>query len=241
MKHAAVLLISSALLVACGQDTASAPAAAPATLPFSAGAVKPEAPQAPRIKGDASRPLEQYQVIDSGDMLLALTHTDRPEGPNLEELATALSERYSRENDGFKRQDILKAIQPEIESLLLKARSQRYLAMDIRAAYEVETYDFGSKSFELRLFGNSYSRHYFNDHPSASVAFFNKSDFRHMRVEDETAARRIEALRGKDGMTLRVYFFVPGFNSLNSNLDAQVMAVALLDRDGKTIAVQKGV
>ncbi len=242
MKTLTTLLACAALLSACGKDPvpmpplpSSSPSSLPQTTDMSA------ASNAHRPKGDASKPLDQYEVIDGGAMLLALTQTDRPEGPNLQELATALSARYRNEGDGFKRQDILRAIEPDIESLLLKARNQRYLAMDVRAAYDVETYNFKDKTFELKVFGDRYSNHYFNDHPSATVAFVNKAEFRHMRVDDETVARRIEAMRGKEGMTLRIFFFVAGYNNLQSTLDAQVMATALLDADGKVIAVQKGV
>lgn len=237
-KLLSAILVTFAL-AACDQQVTASP-----VLPSSDGAAPPAqtsaAPALQSLRGDSDKPLSDYLVINDGKLFLALIHLDQPGGPKLEELALALSTKYEREKDGFKRQDILKTITPEIEALLLRAKSQRYLAFDARAADQMETYNFQTKSFGLTSFDGESRSHYFSDQRWSTMTFDNSLNFRQMVVTDETAARTIEALRDQRNLTLRTYFFVSGYNALQSTLNAQVMAVSLIGPDGTVLATQQG-
>lgn len=238
MKNTLVITAVVFALAACGKENSGLPPMLPGD---SAPAATANAQAAFLPPGDPSKPLAEYAVINNGHLLLALKHLDQPGGPKLEELASNLSEAYASEQDAFKRQDKLKAIQPEIEALLLSATNQRHLAMDYDAGeYQVKSYDFQSHAFALTQLEDNQSHRYFTDQRSATVVFPNSRDFVQLAVTDEALARQIEALRQRGGMTMRVYFHVGGFDALNNSLKARVMAVSLLAPDGAVLATHKG-
>lgn len=238
MKNTLLTIAVVFTLAACGKENSGLPP----MLPGDGAPAATASAQATMLPpGDPSKPLAEYVVIDSGRLLLALKHTDQPGGPKLEELAMNLSEAYAREQDAFKRQDVLKAIRPEIEALMLSAANQRHLAMDYDAGqYQVNSYDFQSHAFTLTQMEDSQSDRYFSDQRSATVMFPNSRDFTQLVVNDEAVARQIEALRQRGGMKMRVYFHVGGFDALNNSLKARVMAVSLLAPDGTVLATRKG-
>lgn len=236
----------AAILAACSEAKSPPPSAASQIsggLGAFSGAGLPK-PEEPKVRGDASKPLDQYDLIDRGAMLLAIKQHMQAGGPKYEDLALGLSERYQRETDGFKRQDILATLKPELEPLLQRARHQRYLAVDHEGQYAVDNYDFERGSFEITMMTGAIYAHYFRGDSAPGYRFTNEADFRHMRVQDQAAARRIESMRTHHGMmSLRVYFFVADFNeSSNPNLlNAQIMAVAMVDKKtGQVIAVDRG-
>ncbi len=238
MKNPLLIIAVVFTLSACGNEDRSMPAKLRGVTTSTAVA---SVPGSPYIPGDPSKPLGAYLVIDNGRKLLALKQLDQPGGPKLEELASNLSEAYAREQDAFKRQDILKALRPELDALLLGAATQRHLAMDFDAdQYQVNSYDFQRRAFSLTQMEDNQSDRYFPDQGSAKVMFPNSRDFVHLVVDDEAVARKIEALRHSRGMKMRVYFHVGGFDALNNSLKAQVMAVSLIAPDGTVLATRKG-
>lgn len=238
MKSVIHVLALSLLLAACSKDEPKAPPLLPGT---GSPVASVDAPAVPLPPGDPSKPLSEYPVIDNGRIFLALQHLYRPGGPKLEELATNLSEDYAREQDAFKRQDKLKAIQPDIELLLQKARDQKHMAMDLDAGPgQVKSFDFQQRAFVLASMEDHNAQHYFSDHRWATVSFHNSQDFRLLDVTEEALAREIESMRPTGRMKLRVYFHVGDMDALSNTLRARVMAVSLLAPDGKVLATHQG-
>lgn len=237
-----VLMVSVAGLSACSDNSneAVAPAATlqNATSSQSIEAAKQAVLTESRPKADPATPASSYVAIDSGNQLmyryLALSGLPL----DYRDLATKISTEYSRSNDEFRKNDLLKALQPKIDASVAQARAQPYLKVDIRQP--IGKYDFEKNGFPVdSSLWESGSYRYFYDNSSYRLSFTNGESFRYLTNIPEETARNIERLRSvHDGLRMVVYGFAHSADVNKTTVQADIVRVELLDSKGNVLASQ---
>ena len=247
-KNYSIFLMAAACaaLMACGKTEPAAPAgeaSAPPSLEQATSAAKAEQDlqkkQSARAEqGNPATPLENYQRIKSGRQIRFAYLAVSPNPLNYEKVAETVSDDYAHERDEFKKRDLLNALKPQIDNEREKARQTKYYLLT--ASPQLESYNFDGKYFKLRGLSED-GEHYFNDTSQYRIKFSNTNDFSHLKIADEDKARRIEAARTGSGnyrMSLEVYVFAGDTVLGRPIVNAQIMKVRLLDKDGQLLAEQ---
>lgn len=236
-----VTLISSALLIAgCGsksEDAAKAPAAGGLADLKSPAAVQAATANTSK-RGDASKPLTEYREISGGNDLMFLYYAQLGIPVDYDKVAQIYSEDYRRTSDTFKKQDIVNALKPRIDSQIEAARSGRYVIWTIDSPYNslLSSYRMETKSFPVQqLTADAF--YYFTDNASGyHISFANAEDFKSLTVPDEGKARAIEAMVSKNvGMRMRIYAFVQDADPSNTTVKAQIMKIKISGKNGESI------
>lgn len=236
-------LLALPSLVACGKKDEAA-AAAPAA-PSLADARDPEAlkkaAEAQRVatlpQANPATPAEAYKLIDSGNQLMYLYYAVSGLPADMGQVAERLSQDYRATQDGFKRQDILKVLEPRVKAEIAAAGEHRYLIWEAEGNL-IEHYDFERKQFPVKEpFWKGDSRFYYNDNNGYQISFGDGEKLRNLPVADENLAREIEDKVNKyDALKLRVYAFAQDAD-LNAKLvKSQVVKLELLDKKGRLLA-----
>lgn len=166
---------------------------------------------------------------------------------NYDRIAKALSLKYVRTDDTFKKKDILASLKPKIDELLKEAGENHYMILSSKPYFE--NYDFNKKSFQLSTFNEDRTFGYSNDgnmDNRASIDFSNKKKFNLLKVEDEAVAREIEDLRSASNFndnSMKTFIFIQKTHQLSDNtspfLVAEIMKVQILGKKGNIIFEQK--
>lgn len=148
-KHGSLLILTTALLAACGQHgsdqiaTHAASNAASSAQPAQAGegtngdaakafADAQMAKEAAQPKADPSVPLANYTPIEPGDGGTWLTYVDVSRAdrtPDDEALLGMFSPRYFNETDAFKKHDLVPVELPPVKANLKRYADQAYYAL----------------------------------------------------------------------------------------------------------------
>ncbi|MYM74560.1 hypothetical protein GTP56_20515 [Duganella sp. FT134W] len=241
----AASLLTLALLAACGDKAATAPAGADVK-PNLADAAKPavmaeqakEQARAALPKGDPNTPASSYTDIESGNQLMFAYLGVAGMPVDYNEVATSYSRDYATASDEFKKNDLLKALKVKIDAGVAQAAQQRYVKLEI--ASPVQKYDFEKKGFPLdSSLWEKGSYRYFGDNSSYKIGFNNGASFRYLNVPEEDKARVIEGLRSKyEAMHLVVYGYVQDADVSKKVVQAQILKVELVDKKGNVLASQ---
>jgi hypothetical protein len=237
-----VLMASVAGLSACSDNSTetTAPVATlqNATSSQSVEAAKQAVLTESRPKADPATPASSYVAIDSGNQLMYRYLGLAGLPLDYRDIATKISTEYSRSNDEFRKNDVLKALQPQIDASIAQAKAQQYLKVDI--SQPIGKYDFEKNGFPVdSSLWESGSYRYFYDNTAYRLSFTNGESFRYLTNIQEEAARNIERLRSAyDGLHMVVYAFAHSADVTKTTVQAEIVRIELLDRKGNLLASQ---
>lgn len=241
----ALVVVLGLVIQGCGKkegETAVAEESGPA--PSLQQALSAETQQKAKLavlpKGDRNMPLENYQELTSGNQLMFLYSGISGMPVDYDKVASAYSNEYRSTNDGFKKQDVLNALKPRIESEIERAKVQRYVRHISGNSRPLDSYDFNQQGFPVNdslVLPSSYS--YFNDNSSYKISFTNGEQFKLLKVADQAKARQIEDYLGKyKELTLVAYAFAQDVDPNNMIVKAEIVKLKLLDPQGNELLVQ---
>lgn len=235
--------LSLGLLSACGKKDTTPAAAGDA--PSLADAGNPEtlkkAAEAQRVaalpQANPATPAEAYQTISSGNQLMYLYYAMSSMPADMGQIAETLSQDYRATQDQFKRQDILKALEPRVKAEIAAAGAHRYVIWEADNQL-IDHYDFERKRFPVREgFWKGNMRFFFHDNGRYQISFTGVEKLQSLPVADEAVAREIEDKVNKYGaLTLRVYAFAQDADLNDKIVKSQVVKLELLDKKGKLLA-----
>jgi hypothetical protein len=248
VTHSLPLLALSAVfslsqLAACGKQTdsgtthADAPSLSTAQDPAALAKAAEAQHDAGLPVADPSTPASSYINIDSGNQLMHLFYAVSGMPPDMSEIATHLSQDYRATQDSFKRQDILKVLEPRVKSDIADAGKHRYVVWEANANL-IEHYDFERKLFPLKpAYWKGESNFYYNDNSYFKLSFKGVEKLRSLPVSDEALAREIEdKVNQYDALRLRIYAFVQDTDLNAKMLKSQTVRLELLDKKGRVLA-----
>ncbi|CAJ0893333.1 hypothetical protein [Ralstonia flatus] len=246
---ALLFALSGALpLAACG-DKATDATKAQATVQTAPNLAQATSPQAVREaqataarealpKADKATPDSSYITLDSGNQLMYtyLALTGMP--PDYAQVANSVSKDYARAADEFRKHDLLTALTPKIDADIAAAKSHRYFKMTI--PNPIGKYSFEQKGFPLdNSLWEAGAYRYFFDNGEYKLGFSNGDAFRYLGVDSEATARSIEAQRARyDAVKLTVYGYYQNADTAQKIVTAQIVKVALVDKQGNVLAAQ---
>lgn len=184
-------------------------------------------------KGDPSTPLEQFVNLVSGKQLMFMYYALSNMPLDYGKMAEAYSDDYRRTNDGFKKQDILKAIQPRMDQEIANAKANRYFSNE--EDLDLGPYDFEKKAFSVSGFDEG-SYRYFHDLTEYKYGYTNSGKLRMLLISDDAIARRMEEMRSKyQKMKLVVYAFAQDVDLNERKVKSQILKFKITDGNGAEI------
>lgn len=237
-------LLTLACVAGCGDKTTvpNTPDVKPnmhdAARPDVVAAQVKEKARAALPKGDPATPSASYTEVDSGNQLMFAYLGVAGMPIDYNEVATSYSRDYVAASDEFKKNDLLKALKVKIDTGVAQAAQQRYVKVDV--ANPIQKYDFSQKGFPLdsSVWEKGVYR-YFGDNSAYKIGFNNGVRFRYLNVPDEEKARVIESVRARyEAMHLIVYAYIQDADISQKVVQAQIMKVELVDKNGKVLAAQ---
>jgi len=244
----ATLLLPAIAMLALGacdkpaseQAPAGAPAAA-APAPGLADLARPEnvakVAESTLPKGDPATSLSAYRRLDSGNQVMFMYYALAGLPLAYEDIAQAWSDEYRRTSDGFRRQDLLKGLQPRIDASVKQAAAGRYVLLEQGGSRLLERYDFAKKAFAVKEFSESGRYTYFSDNSTYTLATTNGESYASLPVPEEAAARKIEGyLSNYTNLRLQTYAFAQDADPGERRVRLQVMKVRLVGPGGEVLA-----
>lgn len=185
---------------------------------------------------DPDKALSSYAELDSGVQLMFHYIAASKLPPKFEEMAQTYSSEYRRSTDSFRKNDLLKALKPQLEQEIERARAEPYAWMEIDDP-NLGAYDFDQRGFPVGEFGGGGAR-YFSDASSYKLTWANHDKLKFAPVADEAVARELESMRNDWGNKprMRVYFFGQSADLNGTTLNAFVTRVQLVSKSGKVLA-----
>lgn len=235
-KFLVAMLLASSVVVGCSKS-ADKPSDKQASLQDAlSSSNKQAAANSVLPKADPATPLDQYVKLTSGNQLMFMYFGLSNMPVDYEEIAKHYSQDFERTSDAFKKQDILKALTPKIDSEIANAKQQRYFIVDTEVS--LGSYDFNQKSFSVKngLSPNAYF--YFYNNSEYKYSFTNGDQFGALKVVDEALARQIESMLSKQRMKLVFYAFAQDADPSNHEIKSQIVKVKLLDGRGNELLNQ---
>lgn len=246
-RIASLLLPAIAVLAlgACDKPAAEQPPAAAAgaanAAPGLADLARPEnvakVAESTLPKGDPATPSSAYRRLDSGNQVMFMYYALAGLPVAYEDIAQAWSAEYRRTSDGFRRQDLLTALQPRIDASVKQAADGRYVLLEQAGSSLLGRYDFAKKAFAVKEYGESGRYTYFSDNSSYTLGTTNGESYASLPVPDEAAARKIEGhLSNHTNLRLQTYAFAQDADPGERRVRLQVMKVRLLGPGGEVLA-----
>lgn len=240
-KHLSLAILAALALSACGrQETSPAdgrPDADASADPAPAGAVKGTAAKPPALpQPDPAKPLGEYVELKDGQQVMFQYVAASRLPPDFPKLAESFSQEYRRSNDSFRRNDLLQALQPQIEQGIAQAAASPYVWVELDDA-QLQAYDFARKGFPVGEFTKDRYR-YFNNAHEYSYAWANRAQVDFAPVADESVARHVESIRTQWNARprLRVYSMAQSADLNAQRVNAYVTRVQIVDRNGRVLA-----
>lgn len=243
-KHISIALLVALSLIGCKDDgaTANAPnASAPTGL---LGQAAEQATKAETIakqdaalpKPDATMPLSSYPEVDRGMQIMFLYVAASRLPPDFTKLAESYSSEYRETNDSFRKNDLMQAIQPQLEEKITIAKSMPYGWMEIDDSDNLGAYDFARKGFPIDEFGSARYR-YINDAYEYKLSWANHGQVAFATVPDEVIARQLEAMRSNysNKPKLKIFFFAQSADLNEKKVNAIVTRVQITDQSGRVL------
>lgn len=260
-RQYATLLASLMIVGGCGEKSAAPPAAPTSVVPPPVQATAPTAaavsppvvapappavsPPPPQIASpavpDANTPAAAYKLIDSNLNLLYIYYAFSGMPIDYEAIATESSQEYRSTSDGFKRQEIMAALKPKIDTQLQEVKTGRYFTVKTNDR-ALGHYNFDSKSFPVRGITESQYLTYSDiaNHASqVKASLSNSAIFMNYKEENIDKAKALEArvAQGKAAGPSKLYLFVRDTESASGKLiNFEILRIEIQDRDGKVFA-----
>lgn len=245
MKHLLSLTAIAAALTlsACGKsetESSNKDAAKPSLADARPSKVEEKAKESIAAKaprGDQAKALSEYAELDSGKQLMFLNIALSGMPVDYQTIAGNISRNYNVESDNFKKNDILKALQPAIDQEIEGAKNRRYVYMDVGDT-PLEAFDFNQSAFPMKLISSG-SYRYFNDIYGYKAEFDHIEPFSTLKISDENQAREIEQLRSKYQLQARIYMFAMDVPVGSNNVRFEPMAIEIRDKQNRVVATAK--
>lgn len=236
LSYAAAMLVAG--LSGCGDKAPAQANLADATSAKTVEAVKQQAVQANLPKANRDTPLENFVEYNSGNQLMFAYLSLNAIPIDYKEVLNRYSQDYARQSDEFKKNDLLVALKPKIDSEVAKAKSERYVKLMVDTP--IEKYDFEKKGFPVSgALWQPTSYRYFSDNAEYKIGFTNGEGFRYLKLASEDDARKIEELRSKYvPLQMAVYCYLQDVDMSNKTIKAEIIKVALIDKKGDVLARQ---
>ena len=192
---------------------------------------------------DKSMSLDQYHVIDSGNTIMYSYYGLSKMPPDIDKLAELLSSDYRMTQDQFKKQDILKVLEPKIKENIAAHGSNRYFlwTTDDSANNIIDHYDFNRKVFPIKeKYWDGSNRYYWSDNTAYTMSFTGTDSTHAFKVEDEATTRRIEQMltNYSRNAKLYVYVYAQDFDLNDKQMKTVVTCFELRDNKGNVLAKQ---
>lgn len=192
-------------------------------------------------KADRSIPFERYREIEDGKWLALKYQTMAGGEPDREVLADIYDSTLYQETDTFKRNDRIKAIMPTAQAEMAEIAGHSYYAMDVKVG--LGEYDFDQKAFKLNGVNREGVSFSIDGAGKHFVAFVNGQDYQWIKVEDESEARRIEALRTSSDIRTKTFRGKAYFFAANAQpgervnlIESELTRLEIFDSTGALIA-----
>lgn len=186
-------------------------------------------------KGDPAYALSNYRGVDSGNQLMFLFYALSDLPVDYDKIAQSYSRDYQTTSDSFKKQDLLSALKPRIDSAIATAKDSRYVVLTTPNAM-LDAYDFHKKGFQLTNVAQPGSYQYFFDNSNYTVEYTNSADYTFLKVGDEAAARSIEDMRSHlRPLTIRLYAYAQDADPATNRVKLQIVHEQLLDGAGHVL------
>lgn len=240
LSYAAAMLI--ACLAGCGDKTPSDTRAQDDLSNATSAKTRAETQQAAVLanlpKANRDTPLEDFIEYNSGNQLMFAYLGLTPVPIDYPEVMRRYSPDYARQSDEFKKNDLLTALKPKLDSEVAEAKSQRYIKLVIDAP--IDKYDFEKKGFPVSgAIWEPTSYRYFYDNADYKIGFTNGQRFRYLKLASEDDARKIEEQRSKYvPLQMVVYCYLQDADMSNKTIKAEIIKVALIDKKGDVLAMQ---
>lgn len=194
--------------------------------------------QQSRPKADKSVPWDSYIVLNSGNQLMYRYLGLAGLPVDYRDLAAQVSKEYSRSNDEFHKNDLLTALQPQIDTAIAQAKARPYFKIEV--SQPISKYDFERHGFPVdSSLWEAGSYRYFYDNSAYRLSFTNGDGYRYLNNIPEDAARNIERLRNVyKGLHMVVYGFAHSADTSNNTVQADIVKVDLVDSKGNVLASQ---
>lgn len=180
-------------------------------------------------KGNPDTPMEQYVNLESGKQLMFMYYALSNMPLEYDKMAESYSDDYRRANDGFKKQDILKAIQPRMDQEIANAKANRYFKDEQELS--IGPYDFEKKAFPLYGFDDGSFRYFYD--LSAYKYGYTNSEFKMLAIPDDAIARKIEEMRSKSqGMKIVIYAYAQDVDLDKKLVKNQILKFKITDTSG---------
>ncbi|WP_348946307.1 DUF4852 domain-containing protein [Chitinibacter sp. FCG-7] len=173
--------------------------------------------------GDKAFPLNQYTEVSNSLPIVQAYYVLNGMPAKFDLMAALASNDYARENDSFKKQDLLKVIQPKLEQQMAALKAKPYMVIDI--SVKLGAYDFNKKGFPINGISEDGFLSYRDVGAAYALKFSNANDYSFFANADESSAREIEALRNSQG------------SWVNYSAKAYVFAQAAEDKNGRNMVV----
>lgn len=182
-------------------------------------------------------PIADYYELEGAHQLAALYYALSELPPDMETLARIGSRDYAMATDAFRKQDLLKALEPRLKAEIEHARTHRYFRADYRGVC-LGHYDMATRSFPVSGGPTGDSYLYFNEGSEFRLEFTNGDDYRRLAVADEQRARDLEArvTQGAACGNLRVHVFAQGTDLRSKTVRSQIVKAQLFDYQQRPVA-----
>lgn len=233
---AVTILAAVAGLYACSKspDTATPPAANLADL--ASPAAQKQLAEKALPKGDPAYALTSYRSVDSGNDVMFLFYGLSNLPVDYDKIAQSYSRDYQTTADSFKKQDLLTALKPRIDTAIAAAKDSRYVVLTTPNAM-LDAYDFNKKGFPLTNVAQPGSYQYFFDNSNYTIEYTNGPDYTFLKVDDEATARSIESMRSHfRPLTIRLYAYAQDADPAANRVKLQIVHEQLLDGAGHVLA-----
>lgn len=248
LVFSAIALMVAVGLGACSKsdgEANSTPTGADNSMSPSNGKVNNMADLAKQMKlpqPDKAIGLDQYLPVKSGETLMYIYYGLSKMPVDTAEICGLISNDYRYTHDEFKKQDIIKALEPKIKENLASHANSRYLAWESyrRLDQMIGHYDFKQKVFPINEdYWGGHAGFYLSDVSQFSMAFNAPESLRALKVEDEAVARQIEKMltEYKDA-TLYVYAFAQETDINKKYIHSIVTAFELRDDQNNLLVRQ---
>ncbi|WP_052420757.1 hypothetical protein [Paraburkholderia ferrariae] len=186
-------------------------------------------------KGDPAYALGSYRSVDSGNDVMFLFYGLSNLPVDYDKIAQSYSRDYQTTSDSFKKQDLLTALKPRIDSAIAAAKGSRYVVLTTSNA-TLDAYDFNKKGFQLTNVAQPGSYQYFFDNSNYTIEYTNGPDYTFLKVGDEGTARSIEAMRSHfRPLTIRLYAYAQDADPASNRVKLEIVHEQLLDSAGHVL------
>lgn len=246
MRKTTLTLMTASVLAlsACKQDSKNTDAGSDTDTPAVTGMLgaasdkaKAKTAVAAIPQPDANKALSSYPEIDSGMQIMFLYVAASRLPPDFIKLAETYSSEYRETNDSFRKNDLMQAIQPQLQEKIAIAKSLPYGWMEIDDSDNLGAYDFARKGFPIDEFDSERYR-YINDAYQYKLSWANHGQVAFAPVPDEATARQLEAMRANysDKPKLKIFFFAQSADLNEQKVNAIVTRVQITDKSGRVLA-----